>query len=157
MAYLWNLTMEVKRKERAMTDVRSRETITPAMCACSSDDGKRMHIEFELPGVKMEDINLMMKEDSFCIRATRDDVEYHGDYDIFCPIDPDKTEAKYVNGLLSIEAPYREETKTGSRKIAIEGVSSSEEVKSSSKEEEKAAMPVSETCEEEEEVEARMC
>jgi HSP20 family molecular chaperone IbpA len=133
--------MEEQRKERAMTDVRSREMITPAMCACSSDDGKKMHMEFELPGVKMEDINLMMKEDSFCIRATRDDVEFHGDYDIFCPIDPDKTEAKYVNGLLSIDAPYKEEMTTESKKIRIESVSSSEETKSSSssREEEKEA------------------
>ena len=128
-----------------MTDIRTKDLASPAMCACSSDDGKRMHIEIELPGVKMEDISLMMKADSFCLRATRGDLEYHGDYDIYCPIDPDKAEAKYMNGLLRIEAPYREMT-TDSRKIKIEGVSSSEEEKIET-----------ETCEEEEEVEARTC
>jgi HSP20 family molecular chaperone IbpA len=142
--------MERKRKELAMTDIRTKDQVSPAMCACSSDDGMRMHLEFELPGVKMEDINLMMKEDSFCLRATRSDFEYHGDYDFFCPIDPDKAEAKYVNGLLSIEAPYKEEMTRDSRKIKIEDMSSS-------KTEEKATTETTETCEEEEEVEARTC
>jgi HSP20 family molecular chaperone IbpA len=56
-----------------------------------------------------------MHEDSFFIQASRDDLEFVGSYAVCCPIDFEKAKAKYNNGLLSIDVPYRKPQERGKR------------------------------------------
>ncbi len=70
-------------------------------------DGEKYHIEIELPGVEKERIELEVGEQSFCVRAPREDVVYNACYTIAHPIDPDKTEAIFEEGLLKVTAPLK--------------------------------------------------
>lgn len=89
--------------------MNNRTRYTP--CACFSHDDKdgRLKIELELPGVNKHDISLDMRKDSFCVSASRgEDAEYSGCYMLAHEIHPEKTEAKYENGLLRIFAPLKD-------------------------------------------------
>lgn len=80
-------------------------------CACFSHDDKegRLKVEMELPGVNKKDISLDMRKDSFCVSAPRgEDTEFSGCYMLAHEINPEKTEARYENGLLRIFAPIKD-------------------------------------------------
>jgi HSP20 family molecular chaperone IbpA len=60
--------------------------------------------------VKKESIKLKMHEDSFNIAAPREDnnTEYVSTLALCCPVKPGKAEARYQNGLLRIEVPFKD-------------------------------------------------
>jgi len=63
----------------------------------------------ELPGVDKKDISLEMIKDSFCVSAPRgEDTEYLGCFMLAHEVMPERTEAKYENGLLRIFSPIRD-------------------------------------------------
>jgi HSP20 family molecular chaperone IbpA len=83
--------------------------VTPCACFSHDDQGGRLKIEMELPGVEKKDIKLEMRKDSFCVTATRgEDTEYLGCFMLAHEVVPEKTEAKYESGLLRIFAPIRD-------------------------------------------------
>ncbi len=82
--------------------------ISPNVCAYSDEKNENLKIEIQLPGVKKEDITFKVNEDSFYIKAPKEDVEYIGSYAVCCPIIPDKADAKYKDGLLNVTVPYKE-------------------------------------------------
>jgi HSP20 family protein len=82
--------------------------ISPDICAYYDEDDEKLKIEVELPGVKKKDITFKLREDSFYIRALKEDYEYIGSYSVCCPVVPDEAEAKYTDGLLTVSVPYRE-------------------------------------------------
>src|SRR4030042_5956725 len=87
----------------------ANQKITPNVCAYPSDDEhNQLHIEIELPGVKKEDIKFKLHEDSFYIHATKGDIEYVGSYAVCCPVKPARAKAKYEEGLLIVDVPYKE-------------------------------------------------
>jgi len=90
-----------------MRDMAEKTRFSPAICAMPDEKHENLHLEVELPGVEKQDITLSMHEDSLFIRASREDMEYVGSYALCCPIDYEKAKAKYNNGLLSIDVPYR--------------------------------------------------
>ena len=49
-----------------------------------------------------------MHEDSFFIKGESEDTVYIGSYAICCPIEAEEAVAKYSNGLLKIDVPFRE-------------------------------------------------
>jgi HSP20 family protein len=93
-----------------------KPTLTPN--AFMDHDKKFYYIQVELPGVKKEDVDLSVSDQSFCVRAPRGDIEFLGCYMLAHPADTDVTKAKFDNGLLSIEIPLKKDQKE--QKITIE-------------------------------------
>ena len=48
-----------------------------------------------------------MQDDSFLINAPRNEVEFVAAHTLCCPINSNEAVAKYDNGLLIVEAPYK--------------------------------------------------
>jgi HSP20 family protein len=95
---------------------KEKPTVTPN--AFMDHDNKFYYVEIELPGVRKSDITLSVSDQSFCVRAPRDDVEFLGCYILAHLADTDNTKAKFQNGLLSMEIPLRKVQKE--KKIIIE-------------------------------------
>lgn len=93
-----------------------RPIIIPTACFCHDD--KEYSIEFELPGVDKEHIELEIGEQSLCVSGSRDDAEYSGCYSLAHEVDEDKAEAKYENGLLRLKIPLKKQVQA--KKIKIE-------------------------------------
>ena len=81
-------------------------------------DGDTFYIEFDLPGVRADSIDLDVERNVLTVRADRPsrdgDIELLGDN-----VDLDKISASYHDGVLSLQVPVAEKAKP--RKIAIEG------------------------------------
>jgi HSP20 family protein len=99
-----------------MPKKKEKPTVTPN--AFMDHDKKFYYIEVELPGVKKEDIELSVSDQSFCVRAPREDVEFLGCYMLAHLSNTDATRAKFENGLLSMEIPLKKEQKE--KKVTIE-------------------------------------
>ena len=83
--------------------------VSPNVCAYPDEDNENMKIEIELPGVKKENINIRMVENGFLLSAKgRDGVEFISTYSLCCPVKPEKAEAIYEDGLLTITVPYKD-------------------------------------------------
>jgi HSP20 family protein len=79
-----------------------------APCTCISHDEKedRLRIDIEMPGVNKDEIKLDMRKNSFCVSAPKgEDSEYSGCVLLTHEIEPDKSEARYENGLLRVFSP----------------------------------------------------
>lgn len=95
---------------------KEKPTMTPN--AAMDHDKKFYYIEVELPGVKKQDIELSVSDQSFCVRATREDIEFLGCYLLAHLADTDATRAKFDSGLLSMEIPLKKSTKE--KRVTIE-------------------------------------
>ncbi|MDD1673137.1 MAG: Hsp20/alpha crystallin family protein [Methanomicrobiales archaeon] len=93
--------------------------VSPTVCAMPDEEHENLHIEIELPGVDKEDVILTMHDDSFTVRARRNDIEYVGSYALCCPVDYEEAKSRFHNGLLTIDVPYQKPQMRG-KKIAIE-------------------------------------
>ncbi len=93
--------------------------VAPDVCAYPDDDHKKLTIEIALPGVKKENIKVRVHEDSLSLNAPREDIEYSTSLAFCCPIKPEALTAKYENGLLRIEAPFKDE-ESDTREIKID-------------------------------------
>ena len=82
--------------------------VSPEICAYVDENHTRLTIEAAIPGVKKEDIMVKMHEDSFSLRAPRQDLEYVAALAFCCPVKPEAAVAKYENGLLKIEVPFKD-------------------------------------------------
>ena len=65
-------------------------------------------MEISIPGVKREDVDLKLLEDSLYLTASRDDVEFVTTLAFCCPVVPSKAEAHYENGLLKLTVPFKD-------------------------------------------------
>ena len=82
--------------------------VAPEVCSYVDDEHTMITIEVSLPGVSKNDINLKMHEDSFNLIAPREEFDYVTTLSMCCPVDPNRAKAKYANGLLKIEAPFKD-------------------------------------------------
>jgi HSP20 family molecular chaperone IbpA len=89
-----------------MADERIR--VAPEVCSYVDDEHLTLTLEISLPGVPKENIKLRMHEDSFTLSAPRDETEYVTTLSFCCPVVPDKAEANYENGLLTISVPFKD-------------------------------------------------
>ena len=86
-----------------------RIRVAPEICSYADDEGKLLSVEITIPGVKRENIELKLQEDSLYLRAPRDDIEFASTLAFCCPVVPDRAEAHYENGILKLAVPFRDE------------------------------------------------
>jgi HSP20 family protein len=87
---------------------QQRVKVAPEVCSYVDDDHTKLTVEVTIPGVSKEHINLKMHDDSMNLAAARNDVEYVTTLSFCCPVVPEKAQAKYENGLLKIEVPFKD-------------------------------------------------
>jgi HSP20 family molecular chaperone IbpA len=85
-----------------------RIRVAPEVCSYTDEDHTSLTLEISLPGVTKKDIQLKMHEDSFALRAPRQETEYVTTLSFCCPVDPAQAEAKYENGLLTVTIPFKD-------------------------------------------------
>ncbi len=85
-----------------------RRRLAAELCSYVSEDGSKLNMEILIPGVKKENIKLRLLEDTFTVSAPRDDIEYVATGSFCCPINRTAVNATYDNGLLRIEAPFKD-------------------------------------------------
>jgi HSP20 family protein len=95
---------------------KAKFTLAPTMYM--DHDLKNYYIQVEMPGVKKEDVELSVSDQSFCVRGTREDTELLGCYVLAHPADAEKAKAKFDNGLLTVEIPIKKILK--GKKVMIE-------------------------------------
>jgi HSP20 family molecular chaperone IbpA len=88
--------------------MEERSKVTPCTCFSHDDQRGSLNITVEMPGVDKKSISLDMRRDSFCVSAPREDTEYSGCFRLAHEVEPDKTDARYENGLLRIVAPIKD-------------------------------------------------
>ncbi|NIU81379.1 hypothetical protein GWN63_03930 [Candidatus Bathyarchaeota archaeon] len=71
-----------------------------------------------MPGVEKKDIQVNVSEQSFCVRGSREDIDFLGCWSLAHPVNEEKAKAKYKNGLLYAIMPLKKPLK--GKKIPVE-------------------------------------
>lgn len=79
---------------------------------------KEYKINIELPGVKKEDISFEITSLGFCLNAPSANFNYSGCWALAHETEPEKSKAKFKNGLLTVTIALKEHV-TG-KKVVVE-------------------------------------
>ena len=81
--------------------------VSPIICAFNDESLETLNLQIELPGVDKKDIDLNFYDDGFYLVAKKEGTKYMGSYALVWPVQPDKAIAKYADGLLTVNVPYK--------------------------------------------------
>jgi len=95
---------EVQGKREPLVDVVTSE--------------KEVRAIVELPGVKKEDIDLTVNEDSLVVSVSDPERSYYKELRLPAPVDPNRASSNYNNGILEVTLPLKEGAKSG-RKLPV--------------------------------------
>ncbi|TFF85059.1 MAG: Hsp20/alpha crystallin family protein [Promethearchaeota archaeon] len=105
-----SISKDDKGKEEVKEEELRKRIFSPEMCSYTNEDATGYIVEVVLPGVEKDTIDLKVTDDSVFVTGESEAIKYVGSYGLCCPIDISGTKAKYNNGLLKIEAPFKDIT-----------------------------------------------
>jgi HSP20 family protein len=111
-AFIWRICVYPDNDcapEKEVTIMAEKKIKTsPDVCSYINEENDKLHLEIALPGVKKENINLKLTDESFYLNASREDVDYVTTQAFCCPMNSRAAEAKYEDGLLRLEVPFKD-------------------------------------------------
>jgi HSP20 family molecular chaperone IbpA len=106
------MAMIEKKKEKGEIEEKQKSEIKyrayPDISTYVDYSNRTVNVEISLPGVSKDDISLKALPSWFFISAPRDEIEYTANYSWGVEIVPEKTTAKYNNGLLKVTAHIKD-------------------------------------------------
>ena len=101
-----------KKKEKAEVKEHKEQKIRyrayPDISTYVDYSKRTVEVEIALPGVAKDNISLKALPTWFALNAPRDEIEYCANYSWGVEIVPEKTTAKYYNGLLKVTAHIKD-------------------------------------------------
>ena len=86
----------------------TRIKLAPDTVAYADEETRKLVVEFSIPGVPTETIDVKILKDSIHLTAPARDIEYVAALALAWAVKPEKAEAVYEHGLLRIEVPFKD-------------------------------------------------
>ncbi|QEE14194.1 Hsp20/alpha crystallin family protein [Promethearchaeum syntrophicum] len=120
MAIVESESKNLKNNENGEVDQENKiyYRVFPDMTSRLDYENRKIEVEVSLPGVSKQNIELKVLPTWFHLKANRNHIEYGANQCFGKNVVPEKTTAKYENGLLKITAHIKDPF-DGAREITV--------------------------------------